>query len=304
MRGARPAAAELEAVAVALEGGVVPAVDPVPVRPTALDPDRAGPLPEVDAVVGVVVEPRADDLVSGAGAELDGEAVGVLAVVPGVVVAVRVQVLDQVVRRALAAQREAGVAVAVGGEVAEDPAGGRGHDDAVGAGVAERQVRQGPVVAAYRDQPLPLRQLGPVDDRLLRPVGGDGDAALRGPVRLALEALGGVVRTAAQLDGGAGARGGERLLQLGRGGDDDGLGGARVIGGRGRPDAHTPRRDGDGHGGRERTGPAVSSSAGAHVGWFLRSVGSAGVGGAGRCLARVPWLPPLAERLPGRERKE
>ena len=73
-------AAQLEAVAVALERGVVPAVLAVAEGPGVLDGDRRGELPQVEPVVRVVVEARAGDPVAGAGAELDGDAVGVLAV--------------------------------------------------------------------------------------------------------------------------------------------------------------------------------------------------------------------------------
>src|SRR3954453_8599425 len=145
--------AELVAVAVALEGGVAPAVDAVAEGPGVLDGDGRGEGPQVDTVVRIVVQTGSGDEVAGAGAELDGDAVRVLAVGGGVVVAVTVQVLHGVVHRSVAGEREAGVAAVDGLDVVPVGAGAGLADDRAVRGVLEGDVRDVPVVGGELEDP-------------------------------------------------------------------------------------------------------------------------------------------------------
>lgn len=106
------AAAELEAVAVALEVGEVPAVDAVAPGNGVLDGDGRAEfpeivrtvctadsvgLPEVQAVVDVLPQPGAYQDVARARAFLDADTVGALAVFTRVPVAIRIQIENSVV---------------------------------------------------------------------------------------------------------------------------------------------------------------------------------------------------------------
>src|ERR1043165_5479907 len=92
-------AAELEAIAVAGEVREVPAVDAVAPGHRVLDLDRRQKLPGVEAVVDVVPQPGSAHPAAGAGALLDTETIGALAVLAGIAVREAVQVQDQVVAR-------------------------------------------------------------------------------------------------------------------------------------------------------------------------------------------------------------
>lgn len=107
--------AQLEAVAVALKGREAPSVDAVAPSVDLLERDGRRKHVEVQAVVDVLVEPGVAQDVARAGARLAGEAVGALAVLAGVAVAVRVEVLDRVVGRGTL-ELEASLVVVVGGE--------------------------------------------------------------------------------------------------------------------------------------------------------------------------------------------
>lgn len=105
--------AQLEAVAVALERAEAPAVVAVAPRVDLLDGDGGREHEEVEAVVDVVPEPGVPQHVALARARLAREAVGALAVLARVAVAVRVEVEDGVVRRG-ALELEARLVVVVG----------------------------------------------------------------------------------------------------------------------------------------------------------------------------------------------
>ena len=229
-------AAQLVAVAVAREGRVAPAVLAVAEGPGVLDGDGRGERPEVDAVVRVVVEAGPGDQVAGARAELHGDAVRVLAVVGGVVVAVRVDVLDRVVDGAVAGQREAGVAAVDGLDVVPDGAGAGLADDRAVRGVLERDVGDVPVVGGQFEDPVARRERGAVDLHGLRAVRRERDRRGGRAVGRGLEGGRRVVGAAAHLDDGAGGGAGDGAGQFGGGGDDDG-GGLRLGGEDGEADA-------------------------------------------------------------------
>src|SRR6185369_6325432 len=102
----------LEAVAVAGEVRDAPPVVAVAVGDAALDGDRRGEAPRVEAVVDVVPQPGPAHDVAGAAALLDAQAVGALTVLARVPVVVAVEVDDLVVGRA-ALQLEPGLVVVV-----------------------------------------------------------------------------------------------------------------------------------------------------------------------------------------------
>lgn len=105
--------AQLEAVAVALERAEAPAVVAVAPRVDLLDGDGRREHEQVEAVVDVVPEPGVPQHVALALARLAREAVGALAVLARVAVAVGVEVEDGVVGRG-ALELEARLVVVVG----------------------------------------------------------------------------------------------------------------------------------------------------------------------------------------------
>lgn len=89
--------AELEAVAIAVELGEAPAVDAVAPRVDLVDGDGGPKHVQVQAVVDIVPEPRVAQHVALARPFLAGEAVGALAILARIAVAIRVQVDDRIV---------------------------------------------------------------------------------------------------------------------------------------------------------------------------------------------------------------
>lgn len=124
--------AQLEAVAVALERAEAPAVVAVAPGVDLLDGDGGREHVEVEAVVDVVPEPGVAQHVAIALALLAREAVGALAVLARVAVAVRVEVQDGVVGRG-ALELEARLVVVVCRQTVVVVVGGVASVDAVRA---------------------------------------------------------------------------------------------------------------------------------------------------------------------------
>lgn len=231
------AAAELVPVAVALEGGEVPAVEAVAPRDGVLDCDggcelpavvsgqhvllitlfssrgfcRGVSLPEVKTVVDVVPQTSSLDDVARAAALLARKAIGALPILARVAVHVRVQVEDLVVADA-ALHLEPGLVVVVRDDAVKDVVVAILEVDAIGP-VDQGDLGDVPVAAALEVEHAAVRtaeraanlggrarQALAVDGDRLVPVRGQRVVGAGRAALLDRDVLGGLVRAAAEGD--------------------------------------------------------------------------------------------------------